>query len=481
MFPSTNERSKLIDQILVSAIRVMEAFPSLESQRALLSDIKPQNDLHPVYVLLDHSPKRTFPVFVDTSSVLAMLIAQFAGKFPRKVWDSDLSSFSGSRLGVKGWQDTGALSGIPFSEVVTVLLGRDAPRLLFKSSRDGRAKLQPHEYSRGGLYLLKQFLSQLRIEDELIRLDELDRDISKDVVTLLWILTAMAMHMDGSVFIHEGSHHISAVTDTSITMSNGKGTETLVHYWPSSMMQVVRTLQMARNDPELGAPDLMWIAAGQSRIMSHTAILGPDEHPDDDWEVFFSHRGPDTKAALVELVRGHLRDRSAFVDCLVMPKGFINRHFLFRSLVRSRQVVVVKSARFDESTWCRKERAAANVLACLDYARVITVDSIPAAMACVDSSAELDTGSPPVPPAEKDKSEPGWVCRRILQDINNWARTPNLHGARKKGLPVDAVKVMLDWLGKRLRALPRKGDPTAPIRIRNIDLHPILSPSGLQV
>ena len=48
--------------------------------------------------------------------------------------------------------------------------------------------------------------------------------------------------------------------------------------------------------------------------------------------------------------------------CLTLPRGVVNRSFVFGSLARSERILIVETENFHESVWCRKEAWAADAL-----------------------------------------------------------------------------------------------------------------------
>lgn len=132
----------------------------------------------------------------------------------------------------------------------------------------------------------------------------------------------------------------------------------------------------------------------------------------------------------------------------------MNRHFVFRSLVRSRGVVVVDSPHFHESEWCRKEAWLADTLSKLGYIQVHRVTGAQEAIGFIESSngagalAAATSGSSVATSdatAEHDERR-AWVSLRILSDIDSPWFTPNLHSVRANGLSVSSLESMVDWL-----------------------------------
>ena len=88
------------------------------------------------------------------------------------------------------------------------------------------------------------------------------------------------------------------------------------------------------------------------------------------YSLFLSHRGRDSKVVLAEAVGGEGRHFNVFLDCLSLPKGIINRNFVFNSLCRSDTVFIVESQHYLESAWCRKEAWLAEEMARLNLLKI---------------------------------------------------------------------------------------------------------------
>lgn len=73
-----------------------------------------------------------------------------------------------------------------------------------------------------------------------------------------------------------------------------------------------------------------------------------------EWEVFVSHRGPDTKTTFVDGLRRELPGRSVFVD-EHMDKGVDSWATIKGALQQARVVVLVLSPGYQESPWCLEE------------------------------------------------------------------------------------------------------------------------------
>jgi hypothetical protein len=446
------------------AARVLDGFPSFEAQHEVVtaSGAEEGDELKAVIEPLMHLwPEHTFELFVGLSFLLGDSIVRASeGLAEAAAQPAEALPAGGVAGHMFGSEDAAAREGIPYAETLSVLLGWAAPGLLVKPTAEGPGKLQPHELSRGGWYLLAQMRHQIKVEYELRQMAALDPLQAKAVVAAAWTMVALAAHMHGAVFATtEGRMHLSAVTAGSVTMSMGQGAETITMFWPSSVRSVVRLLREALQSDVLDACDMMWLAAGMARVLIHSSGWGEPETGGPGYGLFLSHRGRDVKADLTRAVLSLGVRPAVFLDCLSLPRGLINRHFVFRSLVRSRAVVVVDSPNFDESAWCRKEAWVAEALARLGLAQLVRVGGAGQAARLLEDESRTGRLSPPPPvavaagaPAENEDDPTAWVCNRILNDIDYWARTPNLHSAREKKLPIGCVQPMLDWLRTECRA-----------------------------
>ncbi len=455
-----DRRNYLLDR-MDFAIAAMTKFPSFEAQEEVIKAADPERTGRILAFgeqLADAWPDSTFEVFLQLTFLLSDSIARAAESMnSSNAMANEVAlprNLSADHM--FGTEDRASRQGFPFAEAISSLLGRNAMTLLMTPSREGPGKLQPHEFSRAGWYLLRQMRSQVKIENELQEMGRLDQRLAKDVVAAAWTLVALAGHMHEDVFITEGSLHLSAVTSGSITTSFGRGTETIMRFWPSSLLSVVRLLRDAVQSDEIQACDMMWLAAGAARVMEHSSGWCESESKT-AFQLFLSHRGRDLKADLTRVVLDLDIRPDVFLDCLSLPRGLVNRHFVFRSLVRSRTIVVIDSPNFQESAWCRKELWVAEALTRHGLAEMRSlsgVDQITEILATERNDGRLRTSgavtltsaSGLTGDADDQNDRTSWVCNRILRDIDYWARTPNLHSAREKGLPVGGVQSMIDWL-----------------------------------
>jgi hypothetical protein len=107
----------------------------------------------------------------------------------------------------------------------------------------------------------------------------------------------------------------------------------------------------------------MWIAHSlvefDSVVVPYDSELLP-ERP--SFRVFLSHRGMDAKADLAAKLAGSEAYSGVFLDCLRLPRGCVNRLFVYSSLVRSGIVYLIRTENFANSEWCLKEQRLAEYL-----------------------------------------------------------------------------------------------------------------------
>ncbi|MDJ0710660.1 MAG: hypothetical protein QNJ14_09730 [Woeseiaceae bacterium] len=344
----------------------------------------------------------------------------------------------------------------PFGHTMTALLGPNALLWLAASGAEGFPKLQPHEYSRAGLSLLDRISVQVAIEDELTELGNEYEPAAKAVVALCWAVAALAAVIDPAVFVSEGDCQVSSVRQDGITLSFGASAEIRPVFDVSSIRSVVETVREALDDDLILARDLMWIALAMARTRTlHSGLGEASVVPYEQYSAFLSHRGPDSKTALLQGLVDAGGAGGVFLDCITMPKGVINRRFVYQSLARARETLVVQSQRFDESDWCRKERWLAEQIAKLDSGSVRFV-SIDDALAIAPGIAAGSTA--PSVTAETLKHS---IPRRIQRDQENWARRPNLKSLKDAGVDIDFFDASARILERSSEATPSEIARTA--------------------
>jgi hypothetical protein len=351
---------------------------------------------------------------------------------------------------------------LPYQQTISVLLGRQAVGWLAAKDVDGRRKLNPDEASRERWYELRTLKSQIQVEDELQALDSVSPYTSKIVVGAAWTMASLMTFMDPRVFVVEGNPYVSSVRYGDVSVSLARHTHIYAEFAPISMINVVKVLKLALDSQIVSAPDMMWIGASFPQLLGHTTTFSTVAVNDPEpFEIFLSHRGKDAKRALMSAVFLMRDGRRIFLDCLKLGTGLINRHFVFRSLVRSRRILLVQTDNFWHSEWCRKEAWLAQTLSDLHLSSVMRVNSIHDLVGHIGRL--IDTNAPD--PANltikrgANTSPPGFnqdewervpygsgITFRILKDIDYWARAPNLYSAQKKGLDVELLVNFREWL-----------------------------------
>lgn len=73
------------------------------------------------------------------------------------------------------------------------------------------------------------------------------------------------------------------------------------------------------------------------------------------WDVFVSHRGPDTKRNFVEYLQLALPGRNIFVDRVSLRKADVGWETIVGALSTARIVLIVLSPEYQRSFWCLEE------------------------------------------------------------------------------------------------------------------------------
>ncbi|NZD63634.1 toll/interleukin-1 receptor domain-containing protein [Rhizobium sp. WYCCWR 11290] len=329
----------------------------------------------------------------------------------------------------------------PYARMLTTLLGEDALIWLTAASERGSTNLQPHEFSRDGWHRLSEIETQVSIEHELTMMDPSLEIVSKCVVTASWTLVALASYMDPACFLGEHTTRILSQRDGQFTFGGGVGSRVLQSFEPGRMVPLLGILADGLSDPLLSAADLMWIAAGLARVR-HVKVRHQEATPltSDRFGVFLSHRGCDAKFELASTFEGLPAGHGVFLDCMTLPRGVINRSFVYKSLTNADSVVIVETEHFRESQWCLKEAWLSDAMAGRGLLRVERL-SLPDAMALVRSHG---------PATRRQSGDPRHVygiTARVLRDIGYWARRPNLHSLQEAGVsaePLSSLRALLD-------------------------------------
>lgn len=329
--------------------------------------------------------------------------------------------------------------GLPLARTVVTLLGHDALLWLSSKSQSGMCKLQPHEFSRTGWGRLWQIETQLEIEQELRSVPPDAQHLAKMVVALSWTLVALAGLVPEQVFIGEADAHLSSVRDGQYTLSYGD-TRTLVTFSSAQMPPLLHVLQAGLMNDLLTASDMMWIGLSLIEVKN---IKNPHEAAkpkENDWfDVFLSHRGCDSKRELATAVQRLESGHGVFLDCLVLPHGVINSCFVFGSLASSSDVLIVESENFNDSDWCRKEAWFAGMLEKYCSRKVVRVSLSGACDRLSIHEAGLHR--------RRAFEEQRYTIRpRVLQDIDYWARKPNLHSLKEAGHPTRSLDDLISFV-----------------------------------
>jgi hypothetical protein len=319
----------------------------------------------------------------------------------------------------------------PFGNTISTLLGPNALQWLAAESVEGHAKIQAHEFSRTGWADLSSIDNQIRIEQELLDIGKRNEEDAKIVVALCWSIAALASFVEPWVFLSEADAHLSSDREGQFTVSYGLATRTLVGFDTDSMRSVVRLLHDALEEPEFMACDLMWIASGLAKVRTvSSGHTGPVEPVREEFSIFLSHRGQDAKKLLAENVMKQGEQHAIFLDCLTLPRGLINRKFVFESLAKSKRIFIVETPNYEKSAWCRKERWVAESMQRLDLA---SVQRVPLA----EATSAIDVSGIPARPRQPARAFHYPIAPRILKDADYWARKPNKHSLAQRGMPTD--------------------------------------------
>jgi hypothetical protein len=327
----------------------------------------------------------------------------------------------------------GAAHRAPFARTLTTLLGQDALLWLTASSRDECSKIQPHEFARTGWHRIWSIDNQLAIEQELLKVPPEAQHLGKIVVALSWTLAGLASFMPPVIFFGEGLPHLSSTREGGYTISVGMATHTFVAFELAAMPPLLRILAEGLTNPLPSAADLMWIGAGLTRVREVQSGHGEAlPNVEERFALFLSHRGRDAKRALAKIVQAMPAAHGVFLDCLILPRGVVNRSFVFGSLARSERVLIVETENFYESVWCRKEAWFADALAAQGLAKVERV-TLPVAEAwtAADGSGSRRRR------AARGLTYP--IVHRVLRDIDYWARKPNLHSLKEAGHSTESL------------------------------------------
>jgi hypothetical protein len=503
--PTPQERDDLsfISDLMREAVGVMESFPA---------DFVPPDETRPgverfpfpgyEVILADSQfeawlrevtapwPKRLLPIFVEASAYLAQILEAFIDRTEARLLDifATASRDPGSmellmalaqiRRELKESSDDAQGSGksdptgmeaamldelhrrgaalrIPFARTLTTLLGMDALLWLVAKSQEGHGKLQPHEFSRTGWRNLQAIATQVAIERELIGLDPRAQSLGKMAVALAWTMVALACYMPPGIFIGESVPYLSSARGGGFTVSSGVGTHTLVEFDPAAMRPLVRILAEGLVNPLLSAADLMWASAGMVRVRRAHHGLEEATSPDEErFSLFLSHRGRDAKRDLWEVVRALPASHGVFLDCLTLPRGVINRSFVYGSLMRTQRILIVETEHYHESDWCRKEAWFADALAAHGLVKTERL-SLPEAQVRVALEGRATWR------VSAQRGLAYTIGPRVLSDMDYFGRAPNLYSLKEAGHPTDSLAAVQ-------AALDTKPDPDDANWVRSV-------------
>jgi hypothetical protein len=390
----------------------------------------------------DESPLPDIHLLLDEDFMNLMLAAREYSKEARGSDDSDDADPVGfGKAAMSELRRRTLATRAPYARTLTTLLGDDALSWLTAASERGSANLQPHEFSRDGWHRLSEIGTQLSIERELTMVDPSLELVSKCVVTASWTLVALASHIDPACFLGEHTTRILSQRGGQFTFGGGVESRVLQSFEPGRMVPLLGILAEGLANPLLKAADLMWVAAGLARVR-HVKVRHQEATPltTDRFGVFLSHRGRDAKLELARTFEGLPAGHGVFLDCMTLPRGVINRSFVFNALANADSVVIVETEHFQESSWCRKEAWLSDAMAGRGLLRAERL-SLPEAVARVRLHG---------PATRRHRGDPRHVygiTGRVLRDLDYFARHPNLHSLEEAGVsvePLAPLRALLD-------------------------------------
>jgi hypothetical protein len=445
----------------------------------ILSDPKVQAWLHEVIAAW---PKEFLPVFLRCSSVIAQILSMFGvgdervglgmamlepetmqlmmaiaqvDRETKSLEDRDevpeeKDPFGFKKAAVSELMRRRVAFRVPFARTLATLLGPDALVWLTARSREGSGKIQPHEFSRAGWVRIWEIDTQTAIEEELLAIDPKVEHLSKMVVALSWTLVALASFVAPALFLGERTSHLISSRDGQYTVASGTGSRTLISFFTSAMRSLVAVLSTGLTNPLLTAPDLMWIGAALARVRE-VVIRHAGSSPivEEKFGLFLSHRGRDAKRPLSIAVRALPQTHGVFLDCMTLPHGVVNRSFIYNSLARSERILIVETANYLESEWCRKEAWFADAMVMHGLA---TLERVTLA----DAIGRVAAEGPKSLRRRGDQRFSYPMSDRVLQDIDYWARKPNLHSLKETGHSIEALAPLQKVLASQPR--PEDGD-----------------------
>jgi hypothetical protein len=336
-------------------------------------------------------------------------------------------------------QRRAAARNVPFGHTLSTMLGHNAVLWLTSQSEEGIGKIQPHEFARSGWHQLFEIETQIAIERELLRVPSEAAMSTKLLVALAWTALALASFMPPAIFLGENDSRLVSIRPGNYTVSSGVGSHTLILFDTDRMRAMLRILRDGLANPQLTPQDLMWIGAALLRIREvQVRHMSPSPVLEERFEVFLSQRGLDAKPVLLQSVQELPHRSNIFLDCTTMPRGIINRGFVYRAMAHSERIVIVETDNYQASPWCRKEAWFSEAMANEGLVRVER-RSLGEAREAIQTAGNTA-------PQRLDPGHQYSMTHRIMMDIDYWARVPNLHSLRKEGGPAEIVQPLLDLL-----------------------------------
>ena len=302
--PNVNSELSFVQGIMHDAIDVMRLFPEdfskknsnrpeietssmllADSVNKILADKKMQVWLRQ---LMESFPKGFQPVFIQCSSIIAQILDSFSGDSLPTLMElsfrdekafmllNSLMQLRSERKASGDKQEGFELSiqnelyrrqvaaALPFRQLLTTLLGRDALLWLKAASKDGYGKMQPHEFSRSGWIDIWAIKNQIDIEKEFMEIPPQYDHLSKIVVALSWTLAALASFIPPDIFLGEALPTITSLRDGRLTITNAQYTVGSFH--PESMLKLVQILAEGLVNALLSAADLMWVDVSLAKL-----------------------------------------------------------------------------------------------------------------------------------------------------------------------------------------------------------------------
>lgn len=404
--------------------------------------------------LLGSLPTDMIAAFQNTAAIVLLVAGECALRYPETtipkqpegIHIDERSISRAVEAAIPGEQ--GAL--FPFRETLITLLGDHAIRALFTRGHGQHGgAFPPYLLERQNWHKLGRLRDQIEIETELIAIQRLDSLRAKMVVAAAWTMVALASHMPAALFVTEHAPHLLHVTRGGVSIGSGRYHHVIRQFRPNSLVTVLQLLRRALDTRVMDANDLMWTATSLAEV-EQTVIRGRAvESPGvPRHRIFLSHRGKDAKAVLMDAILGGERAKEAFLDCLSMPRSVINRLFLYQSLTWSQEVLIIRTQNFHASSWCRKEAWIAEALAGLTGIRMTVLSNVDQATEYLESlvwGPKVEEHNA-AGPSDEATSRSSWTTARILKDMTEVTRAPNLWSVTHNGYPANLFDPLVAWL-----------------------------------